>query len=92
MLVKGTQGLSKSTGTLQIVHDLWILGHLRPVFAVPRHDLAQQLIPDEWIHLKPRQPRDKDAKHITPEDGHRYLNAMIHQAAENQTPLALGHS
>jgi Domain of unknown function (DUF3854) len=87
LLIKGTQGLSKSTSTIAIVHDLWMNGQLRPVFSIPRHDLADPLILPEWLHLYPRKPHEKEALEMTPAEGHQYIQMMFGHAAHNKTPL-----
>ncbi|MEK6570487.1 MAG: hypothetical protein AABZ61_03895, partial [Bacteroidota bacterium] len=89
LLVKGTQGLSKSTSAIEIVHDLWQNGQLRPVLSIPRHDLADQLIPPEWLHLYPRKPHDTEALEMTPAEGHQYIQMMFGNAAFLKTPLSL---
>lgn len=89
LLVKGTQGISKSTSSIRIVDDLWRDGQLRPTLATPRHALIDALTPDDWLHIQPRRPQVKEFAELTPQEGHQHIQAAINAAAANGTLLDL---
>ena len=60
LLVQGTQGIAKSTSSIDIADSLWREGVLRPVYAGPRHALIESLTPDTWDHIRPRKPQRQE--------------------------------
>ena len=91
LLVKGTQGLSKSTGAVDIVDNLWQNGQLRPVYATPRHDLVEALIPQTWVHIHPRKPRQSDMQQMNSEEAYRYITAMTGTPDINDLLIRCAH-
>ncbi|MCH8295176.1 DUF3854 domain-containing protein [Candidatus Poribacteria bacterium] len=90
LLIKAPPGLGKTVTTLDVVDRLHGNGILRPVVAMPRHELIDENIRDGWLHIRPRKPIYPDCQNYAPYDNYRYMRMHIDDAAYFRQVLDVG--
>ena len=67
LLIRGFQGVGKTTTSLNVADKLWKQKQIRPIYSAPRHDLLEQAIEKiELEHILPRAPREEDEEPLCP--------------------------